>query len=661
MTPKEDRKISFSEFEVDPEKRLLLRSGGEAVRLKSKTFDLLLTLIEHRGEILSKNNLLDLVWANQYVEENNLTVHIAALRKALGERKDENRFIVTVPGQGYKFVGKLNEAAANAGIGGEPEASDSRSEALAPAAQNSFEPVANDDGGRKFVTVKPVLPPRAIGGKPRSRAGSWRKPILTGAALALLAAALLAFFYFSKSRQTIDSVAVLPFVNDGADPKMDYLSDGITERLINDLSLLPNLKVIARNSVFHYKKSENAPNDIRRIAGELGVQAILTGRVVQRGDDLVISVELIDASDNTHLWGERYNRKFSDVFDVQKEISGDITRKLRVRLSSVREPAIARRDTDNIKAFESYMTGRLYIHRRTREDLLIAVGYYEEAIKEDPNYAQAYAGLAEAYGNLGVRGYISPTEGRRKLEAAARRAVELDETLAEGHTMLGYSLMGFAPFNFPAAEKELRRAIEISPSLAIAHLYLSLSLLRHDRLEEGFAEMQRARELDPFSAIIARQVALYYYLKRDIARALEVLARANEIGPAFTTIGENGIYVRSELHKEALAALEHEKQQRKDDPLLIAGTGMICAAEGRRAEAQASIEELKRLSGSDLKHAQWIAKIYALRGESDEALNWLKRGFETGSIGAFYKDEPLWDGLRGDPRFKELVREMGIP
>ncbi|MFL6228178.1 MAG: protein kinase domain-containing protein [Pyrinomonadaceae bacterium] len=480
------------------------------------------------------------------------------------------------------------------------------------------------------------------------------------AILFVLAAAL---YFPHRARRTINSMAVLPFVNAGGDPNSEYISDGITESLINNLSRLPNLKVIARSSVFRYKVRDpqaDAP-DPQEVARALGVQAVLTGRVVQTGDELRVSAELVNADDNSHIWGEQYNRKLSDVFGVQEEISRDISRQLRLRLTGEASEEMTKRRTDNLKAFEFYTRGRAYIHRRTREDLEIAARFYEQAIAEDPNYALAYAGLGEAYGNLGVRGYIPPSEGRRRLEEAARRAVSLDPNLAEAHVAVGYSLMGFAPYNFPDAERELRRATELSPSLAIAHLYLALTFLREGRLDEGLREMLTARELDPLSAIIARQVALHYLLKRDYARALQVLRQANELGPAFTTTTEIGIYTQNRLYDEALAGLDAAKRERHDDPVLIYDTGLVYAAEGRRREALEVVRQLERLSAADASQAEWIAKIYAALGERDEAFAWLERGLGTGAIGGFYKDEPVWDSLRDDPRFANLLRQMGIP
>jgi serine/threonine protein kinase len=469
--------------------------------------------------------------------------------------------------------------------------------------------------------------------------------------------------YFPTSNQTIDSLAVLPFVNVGVDPNSEYLADGITESLINGLSQLPNMKVIARNSVFRYKVKDpqGGVPDPQNVAKELGVKAVLIGRVIQRGDDLFVSAELVSATDNSHLWGAQYNRKVADVFAVQEQIAQDISSELRSKLTGELRPQPPKRDTRNLKALEYYMQGRSYVHRRTREDLLMAGSYYQKAVEEDQNYALAYAGLAEVYGNLGARNYVSPIEGRKKMEEAARKALALDPNLADAHVMLGYTSMAFAPYDFADGDRELRRALELSPSLAIGHLYLALSLFKQSRLDEGLTEMLKARELDPFSAIIARQVALYYLLKRDYPRGMQILRQADQSGPPFTTSTEIVIYIQNQLYDEALNTLERESRERKGDVLLICNRGMVYAAQGRRAEALKVIAELEQLSGVDYSQAQCIAKIYATMKEKELTFSWLERGLGTGALGVFYRDDPTWDSVREDPRFSKLLQRMGVP
>ncbi len=271
------------------------------------------------------------------------------------------------------------------------------------------------------------------------------------------------------------SIAVLPFENQNRDPDTDYLCDGIPESIINSLSDLPKLKVMSRNSVFHYKGKEM---DAQTVGRELKVQTLLTGRVRQRGDGLTIGVELINAQDNSQLWGQQYNRKLADVFAVQEEIAKEVSEKLRLKLSGAEKEQLAKRPTENLNAFQYYMQGRTAVQRRTSADLQAAVAYYEKALQEDSRYALAYAGLADAYANLGYYGSIAPIEGRRKAEEAARKALELDENLAEAHAALGQAYIAFAPSNFPAGDRELRHAIELSPNLAVAHYNMGLSFIR---------------------------------------------------------------------------------------------------------------------------------------------------------------------------------------
>jgi TolB-like protein/Tfp pilus assembly protein PilF len=455
-----------------------------------------------------------------------------------------------------------------------------------------------------------------------------------------------------------ESIAVLPFDNQNRDPDTDYLSDGIPESIIHSLSQLSQLKVMARSTIFQYKGKDVDP---RKVGHDLGVRAVLMGRLIQQGDNLTIRTELVNVSDGTELWGQQYNRKLADVFAVQEEIAKEISEKLSLKLTGAERQQLAKRPTENLRAFQYYMQGRSVSQRNTREDLLAATRYYERAIEEDRNYALAYAGLADAYSTLGVLGYIAPIEGRRKAEEAVRKALALDENLAEAHAALGLADAHFAPYNFSQGDRELRRAIELSPSLALTHLFLGISLGRQGRMDEALEECLKARELDPLSSIIARNVASPYYLKRDYARALELLHQANELGPAFTTTWEIGVYIQNKLINETLEELEKAKGERKNDPILIYDTGMVYAAQGKQAEAFQVIKELEEISGANLDQAVWIAKIYATLNEKEPALTWLERGLATGAIGSFYKDDPVWDPIRSDARFTDLQRRMGIP
>jgi len=495
---------------------------------------------------------------------------------------------------------------------------------------------------------------KLVGGK-RSR------KVVAGVALSVLVIALViaGYFYLTRSsRAAIDSIAVLPFANTSGDPNTEYLSDGITESIISSLSQLPQLRVMARSTVFTYKGKDVDP---RKVGRDLGVRAVLTGRLIQQGDNLTIRTELVNVSDGTELWGQQYNRKLTDVFAVQEEMAKEISEKLQLKLTGAEQKQLAKRPTENLKAFQYYMQGRAYAQRSTREDLLTAIQYDEKALEEDPNYALAYAGIADAYAVLGLRGYIAPIEGRGKAEEGARKALALDENLGEAHSSLGQAYVVFAPSNFSLGDRELRRAIELSRSLALAHFYLGISLVRQGRLDESLEEMLKARELDPLSSTIAHNAAIPYYFKRDYVRALELLRQANELGPALSSTWEIGVYIQNRLFNETLAELEKAKRERKSDPILIYSTGMVYAAQGKRAEALQIIKELEEMSGASLSQAHWIAKIYATLNEKELAFSWLERALATGAIGVFFKDDPVWDPIRSDPRFADLLRRMGIP
>src|SRR5438105_259301 len=378
------------------------------------------------------------------------------------------------------------------------------------------------------------------------------------------------------------SIAVLPFENQNRAPDTDYLCDGIPESIINSLSELPKLKVMSRNSVFHYKGKQT---DAQTVGKEMKVQTLLTGRVRQRGDGLTIGVELINAQDNSQVWGQQYNRQLADLFAVQEEIAKEVSAKLRLKLTGAEREQLAKRPTDNLKAFQYYMQGRAAVQRRTSADLQAAVSYYEKALEEDRDYALAYAGLADAYANLGYYGSIAPIEGRRKAEEAARKALELDDKLAEAHTALGQIYIAFAPSDFSTGDRELKHAIELNPNLAVAHYNLGLSFIRQGRLDEASTELMKARALDPLSSVIARAVVIPYYFKRDYRRAFELLRQANELGPPLSATWEIGLFIKSGSLNEAFAEIEKAKAVRKNDPLFIYSTGMAHAASGRQAEA----------------------------------------------------------------------------
>jgi tetratricopeptide (TPR) repeat protein len=381
---------------------------------------------------------------------------------------------------------------------------------------------------------------------------------------------------------------------------------------------------------------------------------------LQQGDDLTIQAELVDVQQNKQLWGQPYKGRLKELFAIQEEIAQEISAKLRLKLTEADRQHLSKHPTQNLKAFQYYMQGRKAIQLRTRENTLEAINYYEKALGEDPNYALAYTGLADAYTIQGARAYIAPSQARRKTEEMARKALALDENLAEAHTALGETWW-YAPYNFAQSDRAFRRALELNPNLATTYAYLCYSLAGQGRFEESIQMITRAREIDPLSSAIARTEAFPYLLKRDYAKALELLRQATELGPPFTQTWEIGAYLPTGLFEQALKELEQAKRTRPHDPLLIGSTGIVYAAQGKRVEALKIIKELEAMSGASLSEANWITKIYAALNEQEKALSLLERSLAADEIGVFYKNEPMWDSIRHTPRFAELLRRMGIP
>ena len=498
------------------------------------------------------------------------------------------------------------------------------------------------------------------GGTGGGRSESSRRWAIAAILVTVLGAASLGLYVVSwRGRdQAIDSVAVLPFTNQNTDPETEYLADGLAESIINNLTNLADLRVIARFSAFRYKGKENDPFGAGR---ELGVRAVVTGRVLQRGENLSVSAELVDVRDNKQIWGQQYNRRLADVFAVQQEIAKDISEQLRVKLSGAEPQQFGKPPTENLKAFQYYTKSRDFSQRRTREDLETAIGYCQQALAEDPNYALAYASMADVYQAMGVRGYLNHNEGVRRAEEFARKALELDEHLAEAHVALGAAYNSSIPANFALGDRELWLALKMKPGLAAAHFYLGISLARQGRFDAALEANTKAQQADPLSSINARNVAFVHYLKRDFPTAIRLLRTADDSGSPFSATWEIGVYVKNQLFDEALVALKKASIDRKNDPILIHSTGVAYAAQGKRAEALAIVKELEAMSGASLTQAHWIARIHSTLNDRESALKWLERGFDARAIGAFFAGDALWDPLRADPRFDDFLRRMGIP
>lgn len=476
----------------------------------------------------------------------------------------------------------------------------------------------------------------------------------------LISLALIGYVIFFRPAKTIDSLAVLPFVNAGADPNTEYLSDGITESLINGLSQLSNLTVMSRSSVFHYKGKDIDP---QKAGKELGVKAILTGRVAQRGDDLLISAELVDVANNSHIWGEQYNKKVSDILAIQEEISKEISGKLSLKLAGEDEKKLANRPTENTEAYQLYLKGRFHWNKRKADDLQKAIEYYNQAIEKDPNYALAYAGLASTYTLLPEYAGAPTREAIPKAKEAAQKASELDPSLAEPHAVLG--LAGIIDgWDWKGAEKEFQRAIQLNPNYPTVHHWFSICLRQQGKFEPSLAEITRAQQLDPLSPVININVAETFRLLHRDDEAMEQLQKNLEIDANFPgTHGDLGLMYLKQGNFDA--AIKEAQKVREivgpENPVGIAELGFVLARAGRREDAVKMLDKLLELSKQGNHWTIQIASIYTGLGEKDNAFKWLDKGYEERSaLLCNLKIAPVWDNLHSDPRFTVLLNKIGL-
>jgi eukaryotic-like serine/threonine-protein kinase len=456
----------------------------------------------------------------------------------------------------------------------------------------------------------------------------------------------------------IDSIAVLPFANLSNDPKTEYLSDGITESLINSLSQLPNLAVMSRNTVFRYK---SATTDPQKVGRDLHVRAILTGRVIQTGDELLISVNLEDVENSRQIWGEQYNRKLSGLVSVQQEIAADIYGRLRPRLAGEEKKLLAKRPTENAEAYQLYLQGLFYWNKWTQGDFMKAADFFTLAVQKDPHYALAYAGLADTYSLLGDTGYVPPSEAWPKAKVAATQALDIDDSLAEAHTSLGLVKEHF-DWDWTGAEREFKRAIELNPNSATAHHWYGDYLANMGRFEQGMHETKKAQELDPLSLIINTTLGWQLYLSGQNEQAVEQLRKVLDIDPKFSPARRilEGVYAHMGKQKEAVA--EREKAlSLSGGPELAASIEEDFAKSGYKGVLQSWLEGLTELSKHSYVSPYSIAESYMRMGEKQKAFEWLEKAYEEHDSGLVsVAVEPMFDSIRSDTKFKDIVRRMKL-
>jgi eukaryotic-like serine/threonine-protein kinase len=501
-----------------------------------------------------------------------------------------------------------------------------------------------------------VLPPSV-----RVRPWWRRPPALAVGALAMAAVVVAGMKFAVPARgDAIDSIAVLPFVNSSGNPDTEYLSDGITESLINNLSQLPALRVSARSAVFRYKGKETDP---QKIGQDLKVRAVLSGRVLQRGDTLIVRTELMDVTNGSQLWGGQYSHKATDVFALQDELSTEISDKLRLRLTNEEKQRLTKRYTDNAEAYQVYLKGRYYWNKRSPDGIQKSIEYLNRAVDNDPGYALAYAGLADSYNLMSFLNVVPPREAMPKAKAAAAKALEIDPNLAEAHISLGYASFTY-DWDWPAATKHFTQAIALNREAVMNHGYYPFYLTVAGRYEEAISTAKRAVDRDPVSAAVSHTLAVQLALARRFDEAIQECRRTIDLDPNFVVAHDvlGGLLATKGMNREAVAELEKAVALSRGAAMPLASLGYVRARFGDRAEARRVLEQLETASKVRYTPALAFALVQFGLGDKDQAFGSLERAYdERFNRLAYLRREPVWDALRPDPRFKELVRRIGLP
>lgn len=621
------RFLRFSDFELDLESGKL-RRDGVALKLQPQPFKVLALLVAHPGEVVTREQLRSELWGDEtFVDfEQGLNFCIRQIRAVLNDDAKSPLYIETLPRRGYRLI-----------VPAEPPTE------ILPAA---VRPAA----------VMPGIVPRV----------GWLVRWFFLCAVVVMLTAAVGFLawrrVFSGARQpeTKYVVAVLPFTNLSGQPEQDYFSDSLTDDLITELgSLHPErLRVIARTSAMSYKNATEPPD---RIGHALGARFVVEGSVRRSGDFVRINVELVDVNTQTHLWARSYERQLHDVMAVQGEVARDISSGIQLTLTPQAEARLAHRQPTDPKAYEAYLRGRYFWNKRTEEGLQRARSYFEQAIEDDPGYALAYAGLADAYIELGEYGVLPLKEAMPRAKAAAAKALEIDDELAEAHTSLGAIHCDF-DWDWPAAEREFKRANELNPAYATAHQWYAEYLLWMGRFEESKAEMKRAQELDPLSPIINRNLGLPFFLARQYDEAITHFRKTLEVDPMFWANHFMLGWAYEEKRDYSRAIAEYETARRvHDSPLTLAHLGHVHAVSGRKREARMLLANLLAESKRRYVPSASIAMVYEGLGDRDQAFEWLEKGFEERSDWMVQlRVDPRWDTMRSDARFQNLLRRVGL-
>lgn len=653
----------FGPFRLDPTKRLLLRDGMPQP-LTPKALDILLVLVRHGDQVVGKDELMRAVWPDTAVEENNLTRNISALRKALGEGPQDHNYVVTVPGRGYSFVAGVRDSA------------DEPAELLMAKYTRTHVVVEEEDveetGERdsETRTIAKALPHKQdlfISASPLSRVSASSFKLIVLISMVLLAVAIAYFLIWGRPRRAeptrlgVPSVAVLPFHMISSESGNEYLGVGMADALITRLGNVRAVVVRPTSAVRRYVDPDQDPVVIGQ---KLKVEYVLQGSIQRSEDRIRVSVQLVNVQDGAPLWAENFDERFTGVFAVQDSISLQVARALKPELTGEERRVLAKRYTENTEAYQEYLRGRYLGSKRTIEDLKRSIGHFEQAMTLDPNFALAFAGLADSYSLLAVYDALPPSEVTPKAKATAMKALEMDDTLAEAHTSLGF-ILSRLDWNWSGAEKEFKRAIELNPNYATAHHWYSTHLMFMKRFDEARVVLNQAEELDPLSlSINAAKGALFYRARQydhAIAHYQKVMKLHSDYASGGMRIHLGQAYEQKGMYDEAIAEFVKARELSGDGPDALASLGHAYAVSGQREQALKVIYRLKELSTSKYVPSYFVAIVYSGLGERDQALEWLEKAYEERSswLGEIQVD-PRLDGLRSDPRFEDIARRVGL-
>lgn len=627
----------FGEFRLDAQNRVL-KKGEEQVALSPKAFDVLVLLIQHSGEVVTKDELMRAVWADSFVEESNLTQTVFMLRKALGETP-EQRYILTVQGRGYRFVADVKEVA--------PESS-------------VVEPATETTAGFESRL------PRTLGQAQGKLGASATRPLVAGAAVVLVMTALFGYLRWSASQSQKHAaepnervlLAVLPFQNLTGDSSQEYFSDGLTEEMITQLGNLDpqHLGVIARTSVMHYKTIQTPLDQVGR---ELGVQYVIEGSVRRDANNVRVTAQLIQTKDQTHVWARQYDRELKGLLTLQGEIAHEIADEIQLTLGD-HKPAVPALSPSQYEAYDLYLKAQYFFNKRTPSDLSEAIAYFQQALAKNPNDARAYAGLADSYSLMAGYSSRPQSEFMSKARVAALRALEIDDHLPEAHAALALIVQN-NDWDWQTAEKEFRRAMELNPNYATAHHWYAEHLMWRGRFDEALQESERARQLDPLSLIIAADNGAILFFSRQYDRAIDKFRSVQEVDPDFPrahlilrALVEKGMFA------EARRSLEKERTKMAP-PWYWCNLAYISGRSGQTAQALNALYELLQENQHNPVDTRIIAAAYAGVGDKEQAIAWLEKAYaqHSNEVTAL-KVDPSYDSLRGDPRFQDLLQRVGL-